>query len=178
MNSSFLFVWSFAVLSLAPAFGHADEGKSAPQITVEIDGFSASWSAEELQRRAPVKALSVPDNPAYDHKELAYYGVSLKSLLPAGLDLSQYKIVFTCLDQYSPEIKASELNEGLPLLAFREVRPGRAGVTSADNLWSMVDVRGEMQSPGPFYLVWDSLRTYPDGWPFQLTKISFVRLNK
>lgn len=135
----------------------------APRTTTDLK----VWS----QQQGEAQPVNITNDQVY-HKAKRYVAWPLTNLfaeLGAGVDLDRTVLVFRCEDGYAPAYFLSELTNGVPYLARRDL-DAPAGedwiyVTEADN---------DQYSPAPFMLVWEAAADVKLPWPYQLTKIERV----
>lgn len=154
-------------------------GEESVKLGIGIKGARSEFTIAEIQKKIALQNVNLQKNPNYENKPMAYEGVNLKSLIASVLPsvasrLSQYKIVFTCLDGYRPVLDGDILNDGNAYLVTRELNPGENGVKAKSGNFTLLKAEAKMVDPGPFYLVWDSAAHFPDAWPYQVADISLV----
>lgn len=145
-------------------------------------------SAKDLKEEFGSSTVDVY-NPTYKQTK-SYEGVEFDKILKAMLGLperiltqrfldilKQYQIEITCADGYQPTLDVSYFQIGrTALLAYQEVeksKPLRYSRTKVP--WSIIRDGEKSTDPGPFYLVWNTKATYPEGWPFQVVKVRLYK---
>jgi cytochrome c2 len=186
-------LFAFATLLTGVVFfdSASVQAQTPPMLTLtDASGVRTSYSIELLKLQFRSQSMLV-ENPAY-HAPKAYQGVSLAAILKRLMKLprlakfdrflkelrDKYEIEITCADGYQPILDASFFKKDRKaLMAYQELEMGkpynwvyRAGVP-----WSLVQDNGKTIDPAPFYLVWNTTETYPNGWPFQVTGIRLVK---
>ncbi len=159
------------------SFSEISSAESPVQLILSFNGHSHKFKLEELKNKLKEQSFIVSTNPAYSNSSISYQGFDFKEILATfgeSLNLDEFKIVVTCKDGYRPVLDPKLLRQGRAFLAFRETLPGKVGELTYDSLWSKVKMGESYVSPGPLYLVWDTITTYPTGWPFQIVEIALV----
>ncbi len=163
-----LFAWSQQLSAASQA--------APTKLVIGIKGNTKTLDLKALKSLVTESVHVAPQNPAYGNKSMAYRGFSFQEILEKvapGVNLADYKILVTCLDNYRPVLDVSTLSQGRALLAYREETPDPKNV-SDDGLWTKLILNEKMVSPGPFYIVWDTTATYHQGWPLQIAEILLV----
>jgi len=135
-------------------------------------------NVKEIRNNTSEVVSVTVDNPT-DSKIHIYEGISLTALLDQvfGEGWKMFDALkFTCQDGYQPIIPTSSIIANYALIAIAEKGQSEFNTLKRNN--------GETINPGPFFLVWESIKnkgakTDPWlSWPWQITSIeltSFVR---
>lgn len=132
---------------------------------------------QDLQRITPVTKLKVFE--PHEQKEVTYKGFAANPLLDKffGKDWQKSdEVLFTCADGYQASVPVSYFQKHRGFLVYE--RPGSEfKVTNT--------LQGNEVVPlGPFYLVWDNLKTpelrnsHGTHWPYQVTEVSLIEFSE
>jgi mono/diheme cytochrome c family protein len=135
-----------------------------------------------LKKKFTAVQVRVQNHPVYEGGTKTYTAFPMRPLLdhfwsidPKHIHPNQVVFIETD-DGYVSKIPLSAFYEKQQgYLAFQETfTQNTAAAKSKDGKWSLVNMNGKMVSPGPFYIVWDTVKDYPVGWPFQIRSIALV----
>ena len=123
------------------------------------------------------EVIKVQNDPVY-HKTKIYNCVDLNELLKKhfdlkSLNLSDYKMVFECIDGYKPEMPLEKLMGAKAYLAISDASAPKG------EKWEEIRKDGHLMNAAPFYVVYTGISP-EDGsykWPYNLTKVHIKPLN-
>lgn len=155
-------------------FQYKTWAEDSDQLAVRFDDKVAIFHLADLKQKFKTEKMIVPTNPAYKNREIEYEGIDLQKFIAAVVpNKKSAPLKIVCLDGFQTTI-APEMftKDRKALLAFQQVSVDKNDLISTDKKWSLVDLKGELVSPGPYYIVWNTPQgTYPTGWPFQIKEI-------
>ncbi|WP_419419384.1 c-type cytochrome [Legionella sp. D16C41] len=165
------------LIIVLPTFA-ADKLSVPVNLTININEKAISL-AELKKRIKPVRVVIY--NPTYK-AEKAYYVFPLKEILSELLNVDFSKNIANQLllvetkDRYLGKIPLSYFNsKDNAYLAYSEDPKNIApALKTPDGNWSYLFAHQEKIHPGPFYIVWDTTKTYPVGWPFQVISLKIA----
>lgn len=134
----------------------------------------AQLSMADLKQRVPVTRITVWE--PHEDKSVTYEGFEIAKLF-ASVYGDQWKeideVLFTCVDGYQPVLPMDRFTRRVGYLVYR--RLDQAAFNVQNRFQSEKDV-----PLGPFYLVWDNLRSDElraegaNGWPYQVVSVDLV----
>ncbi len=150
---------------------------ASDDLIIEIDGNEKLLRQQELRDKYKneLTKLEIKEHPNYNNQQIHYRGVLFKKIIESFSRkiTSEDLVIITCTDGYQPVLKGEYFSDNNALLAFEEINP-KTRVTE-DGRWTKVKMEDEFVSPGPYYLVWPSVKNHKHSWPYQIQKISIIR---
>ena len=150
---------------------------ASTDLIIEIDGNEKVLRQDELREKYKneLTKLEIKEHPNYRNKSIQYRGVPFKEIIKSFSRkvTSEDLVIITCTDGYQPVLKGEYFSDNNALLAFEEINP-KTRVTE-DGRWTKVKMEDEFVSPGPYYLVWPSVKNHKHSWPYQIQKISIIK---
>lgn len=144
------------------------------ELVVRYDDKVMIFHLAELKEKLKTEKMTVPTNPAYKNRKMEYEGFDLQEFVTAVVpDKKSASLKVVCLDGFQTTISSEMFTKDRKaLLAFQQTSTDKNDLISKDKKWSLVDLKGKLVSPGPYYIVWNTAQgTYPTGWPFQIKEI-------
>lgn len=138
-----------------------------PQLSVKTAKRTWIFSRSELLKRNDLTLLKVENDPAFSDREMTYEAVPIYALF-SGIEVpTDATIQFQCLDGFSAPISRDLfLNQSSSgSIAF-------LAIERKNRKWPAIHPPENMQTPGPFYLIWKNPKASGIGreeWPFQLS---------
>ncbi|MGE0237280.1 MAG: cytochrome c family protein [Parvibaculaceae bacterium] len=134
----------------------------------------AQLSLAEIRQKVAAMRITVWE--PHEDRNVTYEGFAIGKLFDAvyGERWTEIdEVLFTCVDGYQPVLTMDRFKEHAGYLVYRRLDQD---VFNVQNRF-----QGEKDVPlGPFYLVWDNLRSDAlraagaDGWPYQVTGVDLV----
>lgn len=160
----------------------ADPNKKINNATIVIG--KRTYTLSQLKQKLKPIQVTIKDNPAYSNKKKVYAAFRMKEVLTSifGINLTKNNnglvLQIITKDNYLSQVPINDfITKGNAYLAYKEACSSKDKQNSNDGAWSPVNVKGKLVNPGPFYLVWDTIKTYPVGWPFQIISIKLINKN-
>lgn len=157
-------------MALSTAFA-----ESEPKLTVTGTSTTKTFTRSDLLKLKAVRALDIPDDPAYDHKPRHYdAAVPVFEIFRKLGAPEKSTISFRALDGFAAPIDLGRLMNSDPSksIAFIAIEDPKAKWPTLKNK--------NAASAGPFYLVWENPKKSNIGteeWPFGLAGFELSRKN-
>ena len=143
----------------------------------EVDGNQKLFKQVDLRNsfKGGLTKLEVKEHPNYSGQTINYRGVLFNKIIESFSRkiTSEDLIIITCTDGYQPVLKGEYFIDNKAVLAYEEVSPKNR--ISEDGKWTKVKMEDEYVTPGPYYLVWPSVKNHKHSWPYQIQKISVIK---
>jgi len=166
-------IWS--ALALIGMFTSLAVAAETGQLSFSVRGEPvAKLSLAEIREKVPASRITVWE--PHEDKNVTYEGFDIDKLLAAvyGHRWKQIdEILFTCVDGYQPVLPVDRFSKHASYLVYRRLDQEAFKVQNRFQNESDVPL-------GPFYLVWDNLRSDElraegaSGWPYQVVGMDLV----
>lgn len=166
---------SWSVLALISIFASISLASENERLNFSVRGKPvAQWSLADIRKRIPVSRITVWE--PHEDKNVTYEGFEIGKLFAAvyGDQWQQIdEVLFTSVDGYQPVLPVDRFNKHGGYLVYRRLDQEAFKVQNRFQNESDVPL-------GPFYLVWDNLRSDElrgegaNGWPYQVIGMDLV----